>query len=78
MLVRGAGSIGTQTLDIVKEHGDRFEVVALAAGGNVALLAEQVCPATTLRLSTAEQEAVIAELFMLPVYKPWAASDWMG
>ena len=39
---RGVGSIGTQTLDIVNEHGDRFEVVALAAGGNVALLAEQV------------------------------------
>ncbi len=37
-----AGSIGTQTLDIVKEHSDRFEVVALAAGSNVALLAEQV------------------------------------
>jgi 1-deoxy-D-xylulose 5-phosphate reductoisomerase len=38
------GSIGTQTLDIVREHGDRFEVLALAAGGNVPLLAEQVCP----------------------------------
>ena len=42
IIARGVGSIGTQTLDIVKEHGDRFEVVALAAGGNVALLAEQV------------------------------------
>eukprot|EP00884_Botryococcus_braunii_P001348 jgi/Botrbrau1/11213/Bobra.0075s0009.1 len=36
------GSIGTQTLDIVREHGDRFEVLALAAGGNVPLLAEQI------------------------------------
>ncbi|KAK9905795.1 hypothetical protein WJX75_006416 [Coccomyxa subellipsoidea] len=41
-IVGSTGSIGTQTLDIVKEHGDRFEVVALAAGGNVALLAEQI------------------------------------
>jgi len=40
---RGApGSIGTQTLDIIAEHGDRFELVALAAGGNVQLLAQQV------------------------------------
>ncbi len=41
-----AGSIGTQTLDIIREHKDRFELVALAAGGNVKLLAEQVssCP----------------------------------
>ena len=36
------GSIGTQTLDIIREHNDRFELVALAAGGNVKLLAEQV------------------------------------
>ena len=41
-LLGSTGSIGTQTLDIVAEHADRFEVVALAAGGNVALLAEQV------------------------------------
>ncbi len=43
-LLGSTGSIGTQTLDIVAEHSDRFEVVALAAGGNVALLAEQVGP----------------------------------
>lgn len=36
------GSIGTQTLDIVAEHEDKFRVVALAAGSNVTLLADQV------------------------------------
>ncbi|KAF8060091.1 hypothetical protein HT031_005030 [Scenedesmus sp. PABB004] len=36
------GSIGTQTLDIIAEHPDKFRLVALAAGSNVALLAEQV------------------------------------
>jgi hypothetical protein len=36
------GSIGTQTLDIAAEHGDKFEIVALSAGGNIDLLAEQV------------------------------------
>jgi len=35
------GSIGTQTLDIAAEHADRFEIVALSAGGNISLLAEQ-------------------------------------
>ena len=35
------GSIGTQTLDIAREHSDKFEIVALAAGGNIELLAEQ-------------------------------------
>jgi len=33
----------SQTLDIVAENPDRFKVVALAAGSNVTLLADQVC-----------------------------------
>lgn len=37
------GSIGTQTLDIIEEFPDKFKLVALAAGSNVELLAEQVC-----------------------------------
>jgi 1-deoxy-D-xylulose-5-phosphate reductoisomerase len=36
------GSIGTQTLDVLAAHPEAFEVVALAAGANRALLAEQV------------------------------------
>ncbi len=35
------GSIGTQALDVVRSHRDRYEVVALAAGSNAALLAAQ-------------------------------------
>jgi 1-deoxy-D-xylulose-5-phosphate reductoisomerase len=35
------GSIGTQTLDVIAHHPDRFRVVALAAGGNLDRLAEQ-------------------------------------
>ena len=36
------GSIGVQALDIIDHFPDRFEVVALAAGRNVDLLARQV------------------------------------
>lgn len=36
------GSIGRQTLDVVRQLPDRFAVTALAAGRNTALLAEQV------------------------------------
>ena len=36
------GSIGTQTLDFARARPDRFSVVALCAGSNYALLAEQV------------------------------------
>lgn len=35
------GSIGTQTLEIVREHGD-LEVVALSAGSNIKLLEKQI------------------------------------
>nr|DAD30936.1 TPA_asm: hypothetical protein HUJ06_009787 [Nelumbo nucifera] len=41
-IIGSTGSIGTQTLDIVAENPDKFRVVALAAGSNVTLLADQV------------------------------------
>jgi 1-deoxy-D-xylulose-5-phosphate reductoisomerase len=42
VLLGSTGSIGTQAVDIVRRHPDRFRVVGLGAGGgNVALLAEQ-------------------------------------
>jgi 1-deoxy-D-xylulose-5-phosphate reductoisomerase len=41
-LLGSTGSIGTQTLDICAEFSDRFDVVGLAAGGNIDLLAEQI------------------------------------
>ncbi|KAK4362356.1 hypothetical protein RND71_017597 [Anisodus tanguticus] len=41
-IVGSTGSIGTQTLDIVSENPDKFRVVALSAGSNVTLLADQV------------------------------------
>ncbi len=36
------GSIGTNTLDVVRQNPDRFRVFALAAGRNVDLLARQI------------------------------------
>ncbi|KAJ6418263.1 hypothetical protein OIU84_001612 [Salix udensis] len=41
-IVGSTGSIGTQTLDIAVANPDKFKVVALAAGSNVTLLADQV------------------------------------
>ncbi|MBV8434506.1 MAG: 1-deoxy-D-xylulose-5-phosphate reductoisomerase [Candidatus Eremiobacteraeota bacterium] len=41
-ILGSTGSIGTQALDVIARHRDRFEVVALAAGRNVGLLHEQV------------------------------------
>jgi 1-deoxy-D-xylulose-5-phosphate reductoisomerase len=41
-LLGSTGSIGTQTLDIVEHHPDKFRIVGLAAGSNVEMLARQV------------------------------------
>ncbi len=41
-LLGSTGSIGTQTLDIVASHPDQFRLVALAAGRNVELMAQQI------------------------------------
>ncbi|NET08859.1 MAG: 1-deoxy-D-xylulose-5-phosphate reductoisomerase [Merismopedia sp. SIO2A8] len=41
-LLGSTGSIGTQTLDIVTHHPDKFRIVGLATGRNVERLAQQV------------------------------------
>jgi len=41
-LLGSTGSIGTQTLDICRERPGQFECVAMAAGGNLDLLAQQI------------------------------------
>ena len=40
-ILGSTGSIGTQTLDVVREYGDRFGVTALTARDNWELLARQ-------------------------------------
>ena len=68
-ILGSTGSIGRQTLDVIKQFPDRFEVIALAAGRRTTLLAEQVhnfkprYVASALMDSTLESsiEAVSAE-----------------
>ncbi len=42
VVLGSTGSIGTQTLDVVRAHPDRFEVLGLACGTNRGLLIEQI------------------------------------
>ena len=42
VLLGSTGSIGRQAVDVLESHTDAFEVVALATGSNVGMLAEQV------------------------------------
>lgn len=41
-IIGSTGSIGTQTLDVIKQHEDQFVVEGLAAGTNADLFVEQV------------------------------------
>ena len=41
-LLGSTGSIGTQTLDIAAQYPDQFQIVGLATGTNVELLAQQI------------------------------------
>jgi 1-deoxy-D-xylulose-5-phosphate reductoisomerase len=41
-ILGSTGSIGQQTLDIVRSYPDRFSVIALAAGSNLELLSQQI------------------------------------
>ena len=59
-ILGSTGSIGTQTLELVRHFRDEIQVVALAAGSNAALLEEQIrefCPrAAALWEETAAHE----------------------
>ena len=72
-ILGSTGSIGTQTLDIVRMYPDRLQVGALAAGSNVKLLEEQIREfkpkfavmwseeaAADLRIRTADLDITIA------------------
>jgi len=56
-LLGSTGSIGRQTLEVVGALVDRFEIVALAAGRNVDLLAEQAARTSPRIVAVADQES---------------------
>jgi 1-deoxy-D-xylulose-5-phosphate reductoisomerase len=63
------GSVGTQALDVVRNHRDRYEVVALAAGRNTTMLSAQAAEfgvAEKWARSCADDPTVLAELAAYP------------
>jgi 1-deoxy-D-xylulose-5-phosphate reductoisomerase len=69
VLLGSTGSIGTQTLEVIRGRRDRYRVVGLAAGRNTELLerqrAEFGVPADLAR-SCADNPSALAELAALP------------
>jgi len=63
------GSVGTQALELVRNHRDRYEVVALAAGRNSELLDAQRAEfgvRADLTRACADDPGALAELAALP------------
>ena len=54
ILLGATGSIGTQTLDIIRNHADRFELVAFSFGKNIELATEIIQEFNPSFVSTAQ------------------------
>jgi len=65
-LLGSTGSIGTQALDVIARHPDRFRVAALAAGGNVDLLCAQARAFDVRRVALADRAAAERARRLLP------------
>ena len=69
------GSIGVNTLDVVRRWSDRFAIHSLVAGGNVSLLAQQILefhPKLAVVADESGREKLTAELNSLGLAK----NDW--
>jgi 1-deoxy-D-xylulose-5-phosphate reductoisomerase len=56
-ILGSTGSIGTQTLDVISQHPDKFRVVALVAGKNIDLLKEQILKFRPLAVSVEDEKS---------------------
>lgn len=57
VVLGSTGSIGTQTLEVLRAHGDRFEVVGLSAGSDGDKLARQADACRVTRVALGDREA---------------------
>lgn len=76
-ILGSTGSIGTQALDVVREHPDKFEVYAITANNSLDLLVKQARefqPEVVVIANEDKYEALKAALADLPI-KVWAGMD---
>lgn len=76
-ILGSTGSIGTQALDVIEQHSDRYEVYCLTANNRYEMLAEQArkfCPAAVVIANKAHYEALKLLLADLPDIKVYAGA----
>ncbi|HBG5345895.1 TPA: 1-deoxy-D-xylulose-5-phosphate reductoisomerase [Clostridioides difficile] len=65
-ILGSTGSIGKQTLDVVREHRDKFEIVAVSANSNIELLLEQIVEFKPKYVTVFEENKALKLKEMLP------------
>lgn len=76
-ILGSTGSIGTQALDVIEQHSDRYEVYCLTANNRYEMLAEQARkfrPAAVVIVNKAHYEALKLLLADLPDIKVYAGA----
>ena len=76
-ILGSTGSIGTQTLDVVREHAGEYEAYALTAGHNAELLiaqAREFRPEAVVIADESRYETVREALADLPI-KVWTGAE---
>lgn len=77
-ILGSTGSIGTQALEVIRQHPDRYEAYALTANNHWELLAQQACefhPAAVVIANEAHYEALKEALRDEPDTKVYAGRD---
>ena len=77
-ILGSTGSIGTQALDVIRQHSDRYEVYCLTANNSVEKLAQQARefkPAAVVIANEAHYDALQQLLNDLPEIKVYAGKE---
>ncbi|TLU87305.1 MAG: 1-deoxy-D-xylulose-5-phosphate reductoisomerase [Chlorobium sp.] len=69
-ILGSTGSIGVSTLDVVRQHPDKFTITGLAAGQDVALLAKQIEEFRPVAVSLKDEESAKKLYALCGEYKP--------
>jgi 1-deoxy-D-xylulose-5-phosphate reductoisomerase len=69
-ILGSTGSIGVSTLDVVRQHPDKFSVAGLAAGRDIELLAKQIKEFRPDAVSVRDEDSISKLQALLGEYKP--------
>ncbi len=69
-ILGSTGSIGLSTLDVVRQHPEKFSISGLAAGKDVVTLAEQIKEFKPTAVSVMDADAAVKLRALLGDYKP--------